>query len=158
MQQYYVSFTSDSPNQVLRTDFSSFCKPFACCFHPVALYVMKMYALFYSVMFLVGFVLRHVQFSVQCFVDRCFVLFNVSVVFLVLRFTGPDYPLGIFKLFLQYFLYGNNHKIRLIAKIKNILVILISLHEENIYLCTSYLQTLQRQYFITGNVQCLLEK
>jgi hypothetical protein len=35
-----VSFTSDSPNQVLRTDFSSFCKPFACCFHPVVVWVL----------------------------------------------------------------------------------------------------------------------
>jgi hypothetical protein len=35
-----VSFTSDSPCKVLRTDFSSFCKPFACCFHPVVVWVL----------------------------------------------------------------------------------------------------------------------
>jgi hypothetical protein len=34
-----VSFTSDSPCQVLRTDLSSFCKPFACCFQPVVVWV-----------------------------------------------------------------------------------------------------------------------
>ena len=41
--QYYVSFTSDSPCQVLRTDLPSFCKSFACCFHTVVVYVSVVY-------------------------------------------------------------------------------------------------------------------
>ena len=38
-----------------------------------------------------------------CFVDRClsFVLFLLTIVLSVLRFTDSDYPFGIFKLFLN---------------------------------------------------------
>ena len=50
---------------------------------------------------LVGFVLLDLQFSVQCLVDRCFVLFLFVIVLSVLRFTVSDYPFGIFKLFLK---------------------------------------------------------
>jgi hypothetical protein len=38
-----VSFTSELPCKVLRTDLSSSCKPFACCFHPVFVWVSVVY-------------------------------------------------------------------------------------------------------------------
>ena len=47
--------------------------------------------------FIVGFVLVHLQFYVQCFVDRCLSLFFLLMYFLV-RFTASDYPFGFFNL------------------------------------------------------------
>jgi hypothetical protein len=38
-----VSFRSDSPCQVLRTDLSSFCEPFVCCLDPVVVCVSVVY-------------------------------------------------------------------------------------------------------------------
>ena len=50
--------------------------------------------------FLVGFVSLDLQFSLQFFVDRCFLFFLLTIVLYVLhRFTTSDYPFGIFKLF-----------------------------------------------------------
>ena len=40
-----------------------------------------------------------------CFVDRCFVLFLLAIVLFVLRYTDCNYPIDIFKFFLQ----TNNH-------------------------------------------------
>ena len=43
-------------------------------------------------------------FCVHCILDHCpFVLFLLAIVLSVLRYTDPDCPFGIFKLFLKLY-------------------------------------------------------